>query len=63
MSRIMSWFERASDRMSPRDVRNFFSVSFKRVGFRVAEHAGHGHHFLRIVFRFANVARGIRFPS
>ena len=42
-------------------VRNFFSVAFERVGLGVAEHAGHGDHFLRVVFRLAHVARGFGF--
>ena len=28
ISRIINWFERSSDKMSPRELRNFFSVSF-----------------------------------
>ena len=33
----------------------------QRLRLGVVEHAGHGDHFLRIVFRLANVARGLGF--
>ena len=58
---MMSWLERVSERISPRAVRNFLQRVLERVGLCVAEHAGHGDHFLRVVFRFPHVAGGFRF--